>query len=375
MPAKPMHGSLCIALVSTLLVLSCQQGTRPSVATETQEPLTVRTETQTVTSTVSPARSPTMTSTPQPPLVEHEWEPEQALMLFRFTAGDGGGIIAQSAPPRFILYADGGLFVTRSTEDDSRQQLFFKKLTREEICQNLNTLDQIGFLDYDPSTYEFVGDGPMMMGAPGVYMEVNSWKSHKSHYYELGLFIPDKLTGRTPAELRMQDPGENMEYSSPVISPALQTAYYFFTEYSVQGFEIYQPERLAVWLVPLKSMTDEAATAREWTLTNLSLDQLSAQVDIMDDEFLNDTIILKGKDASLAFNEFDRSFSLDGRYYFQTSPDGEKEYYLVYARPLLPYEVQTSPETYEIMDSPKPDFKLKCYPSDGVVPPPTPSIP
>jgi hypothetical protein len=198
-PAKLMHKSLFIVLLSTLFVLSCLQRTRPYVAPETQEPVIVRTETQAVTSAVSPTSSPTRTSTPQPPLVEHEWQPEWVLLSFNFTSGDGGGDLRPPLAPKFILYADGNLFVERFLEKGS--QFLVKKLERKEICQTLNTLDQIGFLDYDPSSYEFIGGGPYVMGAGGVSIEVNSWKSHNGNYYILSRSLYDELTGKYSDEL------------------------------------------------------------------------------------------------------------------------------------------------------------------------------
>jgi hypothetical protein len=57
--------------------------------------------------------------------------------------------------------------------------------------------------------------------------------------------------------------------------------------------------------------------------------------------------------------------------------DGNKKYYALFARPLLPYEVLGDYGMSEIPapGSPEPNFKLTCYPSDGVLPIPSPSNP
>ncbi len=40
----------------------------------------------------------------------------------------------------------------------------------------------------------------------------------------------------------------------PTISPALQDTYYFLHEYPTDGFEVYKPDHLAVWLLPVEKI-------------------------------------------------------------------------------------------------------------------------
>ena len=89
-------------------------------------------------------------------------------------------------------------------------------------------------------------------------------------------------------------------------------------------------------------------------------------------------IILNGQDAQLLYDYFGNLIGED--YFFIEDPQDGNKYYEIFARPLLPYEIAGEYDTGYISmvpapDAPKPNFKLTCYPSDGVLPIPTPSNP
>ena len=84
-------------------------------------------------------------------------------------------------------------------------------------------------------------------------------------------------------------------------------------------------------------------------------------------------MILRKQGALNLYEYLNESFST--KYYVETSKLGEKKYYAVHARPLLPYEL---PGTYN-METPTPaptpaDAKLKCAPADGVMPIPSSNL-
>jgi hypothetical protein len=60
-------------------------------------------------------------------------------------------------------------------------------------------------------------------------------------------------------------------------------------------------------------------------------------------------------------------------------PDGTSQYFAVTVRPLLPFEkIELNEDRMSDItapDSEKPNFKLTCHPSDGVLPIPTLSNP
>ena len=182
--------------------------------TQTSSPL----PTLTASVTVQLTFTPTLTSTPQPPLVIHEWNPETVLISMRESMGDGGMSVGDLGPPPFILYADGSLFVTKTIVVDDRHQtqVLVKKMSKKEICQHLNTLDQIGYLDYDSSNYTFIGGEPYWIGSKSIFITINAWKAKSDWYYDLA-FSMDENTIR---DLYGQD-------GYPIISPALRDIYYF----------------------------------------------------------------------------------------------------------------------------------------------------
>jgi len=260
------------------------------------------------------------------------------------------------------------LFVTQYflVGDYYKTQVLVKKLSREEICQHLNTLDQIGYLDYDSSNYTFVGDEPDSIGGPSINIVANAWRSKSDRYYDLGYYLRDDV---------IQESYGQKGY--PIISPALRDAYYFLHEYPTDGFEVYRPDRLGVWISPVKEIFINTLGVQ---VENWKFKKMSLIVSINNAEFLSDNdyqkfIILNGRDAQLLYDYFGNLIGTD--YFFIEDSKGGKNYYEVLVRPLLPYEKPGEystgyMSTIPAPDAPKPNFKLTCYPSDGTLPIPTP---
>ena len=228
------------------------------------------------------------------------------------------------------------------------------------MCQHLNTLDQAGYLDYDSATYTFIGGDQLIIGGPSTYIEVNAWKSKYDWYSSLSLYL-----------------GEEIRYYGqdgfPIISPALRDTYYFLHQYPTDGFEVYKPDRLAVWLLSVeKSYIDTyGLQVKNWEFNKVPLTQLINKADMSPDREDLRLIILSGQDARLLYDYFGNLISSD--FFFIEDLNSERNYYEILVRPLLPYE--TLGENYTgyistipVPNAPNPDFKLTCYPSDGVLP-------
>lgn len=362
--------AILLFFVVGLLTASCVSLQSIATPTETLAPSQTSSPLPTVTTsaTIPPTFIPTPTSTPQPPLTEHEWKPEIVLISVDWSPGDGGGLIGDQGPPMFILYADGNLFMLNSVivEGKYHVQVLNKKLNRLELCQHLNTLDQIGYLDYLPSDYSFHGNKPLIIGAPSISIIVNAWESSSGNYYGLSDFLEDDV---------VKYYGQS---GYPIISPALRAAYRFFDQYSSRGLEVYNPERVLLWIAPADyyESADSLTKAPVWQLKSPSLKSLidKAKVDVYDKNIRS--VILDGQDAKSVFGYLGNEIVT--RVFAQEMPDGAKKYYAVAVRPLLPYElsgVYRGMSRIPAPDSPKPGFKLACHPSDGVLPIPTSSTP
>lgn len=334
---------------------------RTSIPSETPIP----SDTPTFTLTIAPTFTVTPTSTPQPPLTEYEWNPEIVLISMREEMGDGGMSLGDLGPPPFILYADGSLFLSQdiAVGNSYRTQILTKKLGREEICQHLNTLDQTGYLDYNSSNYVFIGGEADSVGGPNIFIAVNAWKSKSDNYYDLGYYLRGDVIRKFYGQK-----------GYPIISPALRDAYYFLDNYSANGFEVYKPDRLAVWILPIERSYFDMSNQqiKIWKLKDLPLDNLINREKLIPDNNGESFLILKNNEAKSVYSYFGQVID-ENVFVIEDLPDGVKKYYAIFVRPLLPYEMpgEWYVSTIPVPGSPKPDFKLTCYPSDGVLPIPT----
>ncbi|MDO9300140.1 MAG: hypothetical protein Q7T89_02105, partial [Anaerolineales bacterium] len=142
--------------------------------------------------------------------------------------------------------------------------------------------------------------------------------------------------------------------------------YNIINYYPSDGFEIYQPERLAVWVVPLPNWSGETHT---WSLEVPSLAEMSQSTD---NESLyiygnpRKSTILEGSAAKTIYDIFDQSIVEWGLPFTENGKT-----YLVLAIPLLPY--QSAPPDGQFyapipsVEFPTPQFSLSCHPSDGLI--------
>ncbi len=115
--------------------------------------------------------------------------------------------------------------------------------------------------------------------------------------------------------------------------------------------------------------------AKNWQLKSPSFGNLLKRIDANPQSDIPNSMILIGDEARLVYSFLGEVESV--QVFVIDEPDGTKKYYALLARPLLPYEVLGDYGMSQIPapDSSKPNFKLTCYPSDGVLPIPTSSNP
>lgn len=306
-----------------------------------QQPPTSTAEAATI-DLVTPTFTPEIARTPVPPLTSHEWMPESILVKIE-AVGTGDGCCIYSLPPFFILYADGTLIIRN--DSDLTQMIV---LDRSTICSVLNTIDQYGFLYYDPTTY-----GVSPMGYPSrIRILVNAWKTKDVTFEDLFEFIYDLFD---LAEYGIEEP-------EPVILPALRNTFTFLINYQPEGLVPFEPNEQIVWIYepwwiyePDAEVDEEEIP--EWPLVSLEL------VDLLEDSKCGDSympIILEGEQL------------IEWREKIKNGPYKEADLFAeIYSRPLLPGEIPpgcgNAQQAIFPIDMPDPTQAMICNPEDGII--------
>ncbi len=292
--------------------------------------------------TTIPTFTITPTSTPQPELVEHKWEPMPVLVKYDT---ENGGLCGWECPPfpiSFILYGDGTLVLSNFVQkgESGYQQLLYKKLSRNEVCRLLNTIDQTGFLDLNPESYF----GRYITDASTWVVEVNAWRQNHEAFYALNELVDDlQFYSEFPVGLK--------------VPPSVLNIYQLLNNYPLDGFSVYQPETLGVWIW---KPTDSYRSI-EWKVKRISLADLYERAGSKFDE-LSEPVFLHGSDAMDVYGIFENAI------YYGEVTDGE-EAYQMYVRPLLPFEniesgVSVISPTRDQIDMLE---EMQCSPSDGTM--------
>jgi hypothetical protein len=236
--------------------------------TETSSPTSSFTA---IPNTPVPSNTPTQTvaatliSTPVPTLVAHEWIPSEPLIAFGNYGGDGscGDIMPL---PDFTLLSDGELFIMGWSDNLQAYGLQTTKLSRQDTCKLLNSVDQAVFFDYDPSTY--IGDRqnwyPPVLGAGTTHISVQAWRSNSVSLYDLNDFI-----NNVDEIKKAWDCGDCPDLEFPIILPSIRRTYQLLTGYQPLNLENYQSAILGVWV---HSYVD-ASDAVPWPLETISLSE------------------------------------------------------------------------------------------------------
>lgn len=301
----------------------------------------VRTKTPTPTATQTLTATITSTSTPQPPLVAHTWKLENVLLEIESVGGDG--CCLETFPPDLVLYSNGLLI--RSKYENGMYEMMARKLKRKEMCALFNTLDQVGFLDYDPSVYQ-----DPMMGLGNTYITVNLWKKQQIYGQVLDKWIYE---------------GDDWWYElcntdtcqpAPVILPALSNAYKLLDQYDPGGLEKLSPQQLVLWAIPEGVGVDIERELIPWPVKEISLLDIAQEATEENyyTIFLDDPVLIRALNGKVAPG-----------LYFQS---GVKR--IITIRPLWPAETHYGMMFYGLPKASPivPEgTTMSCYPEDGLI--------
>jgi len=336
---------LFVVLVSVLLACTVPPS-QTSSGIESITPSSTNAEnTATFVPTYTSTIGPTQTSTQVPALVSHEWIPQDPLIIFGGSGGDGGCGFEPDLPQYFIVLSTGELFITDWNDALQTDQIRTTKLSRQTTCNLLNSIDQAGFFDYDPSTY--ISDQQklysLVMGAGSNYISVQAWRFNSVSLYDLGEFLNmdeiKKAVGTPCAKC------PNFEF--PIILPSLRKTYELLDKYKPAELHNYQSANLGLWIDTYPQSNEDIV----WPLKSIDLSKI---VSPTGESSNKPNIILYGSDAATVFRLFNRAINVCGVTMIQ---DAKK--YRVFVRPLLPNEFQST--------KPIQTNTLSCSPSDGWV--------
>ena len=291
-----------------------------------------------------PSPVPTFTSTPVGPLSSHNWSQTNPLITFGDSGGDGNCGFLSVLPSPFILYPNGELFISDWNSTISGYEISHAELSKEEVCNLLNSIDQAGFFEYDPSTYIDSPDSwiPPVFGAGKITITIEGWQTNSVSLYGLDYFIQEMETGKAYSGCLKCN---NTNY--PTILPAIKNTFVLLRDYRPEQLTVYDYERLGVWI----DKSDLGLEPTSWPILSIDLEKYIAQEGKSSTE---PNIILTGQNAQKVYNLMGNSIQQCGINFIQNG-----EIYRVFARPLLPDEFTSSTSTQP--------YEFSCSPSDGYV--------
>ncbi len=273
----------------------------------------------------SPTAIPMLTGTPVPPLVAHEWSQSAPLITYgKAFGGLNWDRFDAVYPMDLTLLPSGDLYLLRTKENRQADEILTTTLSRQATCNLLNSIDQAGFFDYDPSSYG--RQSPMDAGT--TYISVHAWRANSVSLYDL-YDVLDQETRNPP------DRG---------ILSAIRDTYHLLDRYQPPGpLHALELERLGVWLM---GQGDNDLT--EWPLKS---DPLAAVAPTDRRVSGPPSMILTGANATQVYDAFHQRILRHGMSFQEHGL-----LYAVFARPLLPNEFNSSP---------LPKVSMSCSPLDG----------
>ena len=252
-----------------------------------------------------------------------------------------------------MLLADGQLIVRNCSQDVCTYQT--DQLDQEQVCSLLNTIDQTGFFDYDPTSFV----SPQQTSHK-VFMQVSAWRSISIELDQLDAWLAN------PNWLNDQIKCNNC-VANPIIPPALSNTYYLLKYFRPSGMQDYQPKAMALWLTTPWVIGAPAP----WTLQSPSLSELLARSRCSGSD-QKQAVILEGDEASRVSDYISQMVTAG---YAPVFSDGQITLQVV-TQWLLPFEDPASCTTGQ-QASPNPVATpiqaIQCNPSDGLVPIVTPT--
>ena len=264
----------------------------------------------------------------------HSWSTPPVLISFGVYHDYSAPVVGPA--PDLILYADGRLI----RRDASGLQE--ANLTRQQTCALLNTIEQTGFLAYDPARYRDEIRNLRFFMVSRTEIAVNAWTSSRGAYPALREFSALKE-------------GEQ-------INPALRAVFRLLSQYRPDNLRPHVPEKIVLGLLKLDM---RQSTAQPWPLNATSLADLYQQA-IANPRRTWDEL------RGAIVNRDQVQLALDATTSLPIFADQNGDQYAVSARPLLPFESIQSALTPEPI-IPSPDViagnvQMTCSSADGVVP-------
>ncbi len=299
--------------------------------------------------TPTPIHTSTPTPKPVPPLKAHEWTTDPVLLRFGQVGGDGADPFDYTLPS-LILYSDGRLIYRKKeiSNEDIRTELWQVILDRQQICSLLNTIDQTGFFDYEPSSYLPEGAYLPFDGASDTVIEVHAWRSKRISLNGLWVFLDDEPS--MAAAIVFGDPTYG---TMPYIPAALRNTYKVLSHFKPDNATTYEPNRLAIRI----GYPEAYVHGGPWPLTSTHL------IDLYNRSSSDQNLaITKGAESAAIYQVFDNT--MNGRIF-----EDDAHTFFVIVRPLLPYERTSFDYFFNPIDAPA-DFKkpMNCEPADGILP-------
>lgn len=277
--------------------------------------------------TAAPAPSPTPTSaTPGP----HTWQPSPVLLEYRHT-----GFSQLNTPPELILYSDG-LVIRAKYSEATGWSGDARKLSLQEMCALLNSLDWIGFASVNPTTFV----SPVIEG-PETLINLQAWDSN----YVSGVDLLCYALEDDPTVCCFSD----VECILPTVVPQLAETVRLLQAYDPGSL---QPMPIDAIVVAFREEPDPATPPMRWPLSNQSLQTLYAQ--FLENGGWN-PLVLNGAAARTWHTKMRNGIYRDGTLVLR-----------VESRPLWPHEDPEASLGYrsEIPVTPV-SQPLVCSPEDG----------
>lgn len=315
-----------------LLLVCLLLGISACAPVPTRDPRTIATAD---TSTPRPI-IPTKTSTPVPPLVAHTWSQSEPLIIY----GPSGGLVPwprQLDAMDFTLLPGGDLYLLRHNQHHNPVDIVTTRLSRQAVCNLLNSIDQAGLYGSDHYNYELMHS---MIDAGPPLLSVHAWRTYPVYATSTRDFIgtPTPEPGDCRGCMGIENTFRLLEQYQPPTP--------------LQPLE---PERLGVWFEYRGEFNGTAnSDSILWPLKSQTL--ASAEPSLKGYSRSIPSLILTGADATRVYDTLGKSF-------YPVTVREAGRLYSVFARPLLPNEFNTTP---------LPRVTLSCSPSDGWTPAPLP---
>ena len=327
--------------VSTPFTSTILPTTHPAVI-----PTFAPTDTPTPEVTASETPWPTATPLPLSPLITHTWQVGPVLIQqYIYASSDGGPCLFCSfRDVPTILYSDGTLIMGRDL--GAGREIVQGKLSRQQMCAVLNTIDQTGFLQLAPQDWY-----RLETGGPSMYIDVQAWITQTISFYEPQFVL----------EAFKDEPDTVKKLSVPKVIRDVDS---LLTNLSVQNMKPYAPNRLVLFVTSHNPQVWPPFDP-QWPLT-LKLSTVVSPTLVDETQVVPQA--LEGPQATQLYERYFRQISGDAPVDFV-----EGEFiYSVSVLPLYPYESFTGrAESNPKIPSPDVTYTTKtmtCQPSDGMVP-------